>query len=227
MKAHRLLMPVAVAAVFAPPVLAQTRGNEGYVVDSRNAVVTSGTGQCWHTTRWTTALAVEPCDPVPRPVVVLPPPRPEPAPQQVAPVPPPPPPKKVVQHVDLSADALFAFDEAALQPEGKSMLDGFARELNAVRYDAIVIVGHADRIGPVEYNQKLSERRAHAVKEYLASEVRVPDDRISVDAKGSTEPVTRVEDCRGRGPDVVACLAPDRRVRVEVSGTREVEGAAR
>ena len=232
MKAHRLSISVAVAVMFTPPVLAETRGNEGYVVDSRNNVVTSGAGHCWHTSQWTSSLAVEPCDAVPRAAVVpaaAPPPKPEPTPQQAAPTPAPvpPAPRVVMQQVDLSADTLFAFDEATLQPDGRSTLDDFARQLNAVRVDEILIVGHADRIGSPEYNQKLSERRANAVKEYLASEVGVPGNRVNVEAKGSTEPVTRREDCRARGQEAIDCLAPDRRVRVEVTGTREVVEAPR
>lgn len=243
MKAHRVIISVAVAAIFSPAMAAAPSsgmpaapsGNAGYVVDTRNTVVTSGAGQCWHTREWRPDLAVEPCDPVARKVVVAPvaaQPKPEQAPppkQQAAPAPAPvpPPPKVVQQSVDLSTDALFAFDEAALQPEGRSTLDDLARQLSAVKVGSISVVGHADRIGDQEYNQKLSERRANSVKEYLASAASVPGDRIRVDAKGSTEPVTRPEDCRVRGEEAIACLAPDRRVNVEVTGTREVKEAPR
>jgi OmpA-OmpF porin, OOP family len=225
MKAHRVLVAAAVAAVFTPAMAQQKPGNEGYLVDTRNLIVTSGAGQCWHTQQWRPALAVEPCDPVPRKVVVAPEPRPAPPPPQVqaAPPPPPPPPKIVVQSVELAADTLFPFDEASLQPEGESALNNFARQLSDVRVNSVVVVGHADRIGPPEYNQKLSERRAIAVKEYLASAVNIPANRINVEPKGATEPVTRREDCPVRGDEAIACLAPDRRVHVEVTGTKEVK----
>ena len=225
MRAHRMLASVAVAAAFAPAVAASP-GNEGYLVDRRNNIVTSGAGQCWHTNQWSSALAVEPCDPVPRKVVVAPEPRPAPPPPQAqaAPPPPPPPPKIVMQSVELAADALFPFDEASLQPEGESALDNFARQLSDIRVESVIVVGHADRIGTPDYNQKLSERRAVTVKEYLASAVNIPADRINVEPKGATEPVTRREDCRGKGgDDAIACLAPDRRVRVEVTGIKEAK----
>jgi OmpA-OmpF porin, OOP family len=226
---NRILVSAAVAAAFSPALAAEKPwgGRPGYVVDTQNAPVTSGAGHCWKTTDWTPALAVEPCDPVPRKVVVAPEPRPAPPPPQAAPPPPPPPPKIVMQRVELAADALFPFDEASLRPEGESALNNFSRQLSDVRVDSVVVVGHADRIGTPEYNQKLSERRAIAVKEYLASAVNIPPDRINVEPKGATEPVTRREDCRGKGgDDAIACLAPDRRVTVEVTGTKEVRESA-
>lgn len=221
MNAHRLVVSIAVAAACSPAI-ADNPQRLGYVVDSRNNFVTSGSGQCVKTGQWTPELAVEPCDAVPRKAVALEvAPKPEPAPE--AKPAPPPPPKIVVQSVDLSADTLFAFDRAALEPEGRSVLNNLAHELGTVRYDAVFVVGHADRIGSSDYNHKLSERRANAVKEYLANEANIPGDRISVDARGSNEPVTRREDCRGKaGNDAIACLAPDRRVTVEVTGTKEV-----
>jgi OmpA-OmpF porin, OOP family len=225
MNMNRILVSVAVAAAFSPAMAAERpfSGRAGYIVDSQNVPVTSGSGHCLKTNYWTPALAVEPCDPVPRKVVLAPEPKPAPPPQAAPPPPPPPAPKVVIQNIDLSTDTLFAFDQAALAPEGKSVLDNLARELNAVRYDNITLVGHADRIGTPEYNMKLSERRANAVKEYLATEARVPPERISVEPKGATEPVTRREECRGLpAEEVKACLAPDRRVKVEVTGTKEV-----
>jgi OmpA-OmpF porin, OOP family len=220
---NRLLISAAVASACSPA-MADNPQREGYVVDSRNVAVTSGAGQCWKTSQWTPALAVEPCDPVPRKVVVAPEPKPAPPPPQVEPSPPPPPPKVVIQSVELAADALFPFDEAELQPDGKSALNDFARQLSDVRVDAVLVAGHADRIGQPDYNQKLSERRANAVKEYLASAVNIPADRINVEPKGATEPVTRREDCRGLGgEEAIACLAPDRRVTVEVTGTKELK----
>jgi len=222
MKAHRILISVAVAAVFSPA-MAENARHEGYLVDTRNVVVTSGAGHCWHTSQWNPALAVEPCDPVPRVAAA---PRPAPEPEQAAPAQQAAPAVPIVrQSVDLSADALFAFDEASVQPEGKAILDDVARQLSGVDYDSILVVGHADRIGSDEYNQKLSERRANSVKEYLASAANIPANRISADAKGESEPVTRAEDCKGNG--VVACLAPDRRVHIEVKGTKEVMASAR
>ena len=150
--------------------------------------------------------------PVPSVVVVAaapPPPPPVPAP--------PPPPRRV----SFSADTLFAFDRSEIRPQGKVALDQFAHELGGTRFDAITVEGHTDRLGSQAYNQKLSVRRAEAVKGYLVSNGGVDATRISAVGMGESQPVTKAEDCRGSKPNakLIACLQPDRRVDVEVSGT--------
>ncbi len=63
-------------------------------------------------------------------------------------------------------------------------------------------------------------RRANAVKDYLTSKA-IPANKISVDGKGKTQPVTRAGDCLGaKSAKVIACLQPDRRVDVEVTGSK-------
>ena len=88
-------------------------------------------------------------------------------------------------------------------------------------YDAVTVTGHTDRIGAQAYNLKLSTRRADAVKAYLV-ESGVPSSTIAVKGVNGSNPVTKPEDCKGRKPTarLIACLQPDRRVEVEVSGTR-------
>ncbi|MDP1996603.1 MAG: OmpA family protein, partial [Gallionella sp.] len=113
--------------------------------------------------------------PAPAPVA----PAPAPAPVAVAPAPkpvvvPPPPPKKVVFSADSSADALFAFGKADVKPTGKQALDRFAADLKGADYEVITVTGHTDRIGSQKYNQKLSERRAEAVKAYLVESAGIP-----------------------------------------------------
>ncbi len=73
------------------------------------------------------------------------------------------------QKINFSADALFDFDKAVLKPEGKAMLDELTRVLQGAKYEVILATGHTDRFGTAEYNQKLSIRRANAVKDYLTS----------------------------------------------------------
>lgn len=212
------LLPVAGAA--------QTYKNQGYWVDGSGGIVTSAvSGQCWHTGEWTPALAVEPCDPVlKRAVAVVPMPAASPpaaavAPMAVAPAPMPMP-KPLPSKVSFSADALFAFDKSVIKPEGKGMLDGLVQQLNGAQYDKVFLVGHADRIGSTAYNQKLSERRAAAVKDYLVQK-QLPSDRINASGKGESDPVTKPADCaRVKMPKLVACLQPDRRVDVEMTGTK-------
>jgi OOP family OmpA-OmpF porin len=133
--------------------------------------------------------------------------------------------KPLPQKISFSGDALFAFDKSALKPEGKVMLDGLVSQLDGAAYDHIVATGHTDRFGSNAYNQKLSERRARAVKDYLVSK-NVQASRIEAAGKGETQPVTRAGDCRGaKSTKVVACLQPDRRVDVEMNGTKAVTGS--
>jgi OmpA-OmpF porin, OOP family len=127
-----------------------------------------------------------------------------------------------LERVSFSADALFAFDQSVLRPEGMTLLDDFARQLSDAQYEAILVTGHTDRLGSDAYNQKLSERRANAVKEHLVSK-NVTGNRIQASGKGKTQPVTGLDDCKGaRSVKVIACLQPDRRVHVEVTGTKAV-----
>ena len=186
---------------------------EGYGVEDENGIVwrsTSDLGNhCWRTGYWTEEehRFVEGCDGYEKIAEKEPEPAPAPAPA--------PPPEKLT----FSADALFDFDSDVLKPKGKIALDEFVRGLEGVQFDVIVAEGHADRIGSADYNQKLSVRRAESVKAYLVSKG-IPGDRIFTEGKGETQPVTGTT-CDGkRGQAVRACLEPDRRVEVEVSGVR-------
>jgi len=146
---------------------------------------------------------------------------PPPPPVAVVAAPPPsPPPPPSPRRVSFSADTLFSFDHSELGPQGKAALDQFAHELAGMQFDAITVEGHTDRLGSQAYNQKLSMRRAEAVKNYLVSAGGVDAGRITAMGKGESQPVTKTEDCRGARPNpkLIACLQPDRRVDVEVSG---------
>ena len=122
--------------------------------------------------------------------------------------------------INFSAEALFDFDKAVLKPEGKAMLDDLVRTLQGAKFEVIIATGHADRFGSVAYNQKLSERRANAVRDYLAAR-EIPLNRISATGKGKTQPMTKPDECKGpKSAKVIACLQPDRRVDVEVNGTK-------
>ncbi|WP_350282201.1 OmpA family protein [Nitrosomonas sp.] len=184
---------------------------EAYAVDDRGVVARNSTGLCWRTGYWTPAKAIYECDPdlvkQPEQVVEAPPP--------VVPVIPEP------EKVSFSADALFDFDKAVLKPAGKQALDDFAANLEGVNYDLIIAVGYTDRIGPEAYNKNLSIKRAEAVKSYLVSKG-IGSDRIFTDGKGKANPVTG-DSCQGTKATraLIDCLAPDRRVEIEVAGTRE------
>ncbi|MEO8164934.1 MAG: OmpA family protein, partial [Betaproteobacteria bacterium] len=76
-----------------------------------------------------------------------------------------------------------------------------------------------DRIGTEVYNKKLSKRRADSVSAYLTSKG-VSADRIRMEAHGEAEPVTGDSCNKQRGKKLIACLEPDRRVEVSVSGSK-------
>jgi len=89
-----------------------------------------------------------------------------------------------------------------------------------VDYDNIQVTGHTDRIGSDKYNQTLSEERANAVREYLISKD-IPANRITAAGMGESQPVTQASDCTGpRSQKLITCLQPDRRVEIEVAGTK-------
>lgn len=221
MNATKKLIIASIAAALLPSMaLAAHSANYGYVVDSSGKVVKDSSGQCVRDSYWTPAMATPECDPN---LIKKEEPKPEPvaaAPME-APAPAPAPEPVTVQKVNLSADALFAFNKATLKPNGKTTLDDFVRDLGAANYDSIKVVGHADRIGNHSYNQKLSVKRADSVKDYLVSKG-VPADKISASGVGETQPVTKPGECVGRkSPKLIACLQPDRRVEIEVTATKQ------
>lgn len=149
--------------------------------------------------------------PVPQPVAMTPPPPP-----------PPPPPPAVPTKVTFSADSLFDFDKATVKPAGKQAVDKFAADLSGTRFDVITVTGHTDRIGSRAYNMKLSTRRAEAVKTYLVESAGIPSGKVMATGAEGSDPVTQAGECKGTKATakLIACLQPDRRVEVEVSGTR-------
>ena len=220
-----LIFAGVVAALLPGMSLAQVTRNQGYLVDTYGNIVTSATtGLAVRSGEGTTAREAG-RDPdaikkaqaaAPRTATVKPPsPQAAPTPASTSA-----PAKTQLQKVNFSADALFAFNNSVLRPEGKAMLDDLARELKGAQYDAILVTGHTDRFGRTEYNRKLSERRANSVRDYLVSRG-IPANRIKAAGKGKTHPVTKARDCPGgRTPKVIACLQPDRRVDVDVTGIK-------
>ena len=127
-----------------------------------------------------------------------------------------------VERINLSADALFRFnqsDAADMLPEGKATLDRLAENLvsRQAHIDGIALTGHTDRLGSEQYNYNLGLQRAQTVKNYLQGKgVQAP---ISVASAGESQPVTTA--CTGTRATAAlkACLQPDRRVTVDISGT--------
>jgi adhesin transport system outer membrane protein len=111
------------------------------------------------------------------------------------------------ERVTFSSDALFDFDSATIKPEGRAGLDDLIARIRAIELDVVIAVGHTDGVGTAAYNQRLSERRAEAVKAYLVSNG-IPAERIRTEGRGLTEPVASNATPQGR--------AQNRRVEVTV-----------
>lgn len=153
------------------------------------------------------------------PVAVVEPPPPPPAPVVV---PPPAPVPVQLKKMTFSADTFFDFDKKAMKPSAKAALDTLAQELQGANYDKITVTGHTDRIGAHAYNVKLSTERAEAVKAYLVESTSIPAEKIVTIGANGSDPVTKPGECVGKKATkaLVACLAPDRRVDIEVIGTK-------
>ena len=168
----------------------------------------------------TPAPAPAPRAAAPEPVVVAR------APEQVAVMPSPAPkPRKVVFAADSSADSLFDFGKATVKPSGQLALDRFAQDIKGAQFEVITVTGHTDRIGSHAYNMNLSTHRAETVKAYLVESAGIPSDKIVARGVDGAEPVTKPGECRSHKgakatKELIACLAPDRRVEVEVAATR-------
>lgn len=238
---------LAILGGLSQPALAQSKhlvvepgySSTAYVVDGSQGIVRNNFGQCVRTGFWTLEGAMatrvkdspfsagcacdEPlmpaghCAAPPPPPVALPATTPTP-PAPVAPMP-------TSEKVSIPTDALFAFDRSALSPEGQGKLSEFSQQLKGLNLEAVVAVGHTDRIGSPTYNTQLSQDRALAVKAFLVSQG-IEAERVFVEGRGETEPVTGAacQDIKGResakNKALVACLAPDRRVVIEAIGTR-------
>lgn len=214
------LTAVALALALAAVAGAAKADAPGYVSDARDQVWRTPYGLCWKTSDWTPSKAMAPCDtvqtvsaPPPPPVVTVPPP----APVAAAPAAPAP----IIEKVALDSDVLFEFDKATLRSEGQKKLDELADRIKDAQIESVLAVGHADRIGPEKYNEKLSAERAEAVKQYLAQKG-IEEQRVRSEGRGESDPVTG-DQCKGvKGTKLISCLQPDRRVDIEVRGTREV-----
>ena len=120
----------------------------------------------------------------------------------------------------LSADVLFDFDAASLKPEGLEALDELIEDANTSQQDgqklaSVTVSGYTDQLGGDASNQRLSEARAAAVRDYLKSRG-FPDVPIAVRGMGSADPVVALTDCSGSREEQIDCLAPNRRVVIDI-----------
>ncbi len=185
-------------------------------------------GLCWRNANWTPATAAPGCDGgmtapvvevkkpapaivIPEPAVVLPVPAMVlPAPIVVAPAAPIlVKPAAAPMKITLSADAFFETNKSIIKPAGKAKLDDVVAKLAGSKVDSIIAVGHTDSVGGDASNQKLSERRAQAVKAYLVSKG-INAASITASGKGEKNPVATNKTVAGR--------AQNRRVDVSING---------
>lgn len=205
-----LATAVSALVIGATPAHAE---KDGYLVDTRMNVVKDNYNECWKTGYWTPALAIEECDPVLTKAEAPAPMSPKPSMQ----TPPPP----AMKPISLQAETLFDFDKAVVRPTGKQILDEqvVAKMRQYPQVELVLLSGYTDRIGSDSYNQKLSERRAAAVKSYLVSQG-IAASRIDTVGKGKADPLVSCSEVKGKANHknkaLVACLQPNRRVTVEV-----------
>jgi OmpA-OmpF porin, OOP family len=204
---------IAATAVMAASAMAQSvpasrqQTNDNWVNGTGEYVWMNGTNElCWRDAFWTPATANAKCDGA---LVAQAPTPPAPA-APAAPV-------ITSQKITYQADTLFDFDKAVLKPAGKEKLDELAAKIQGVNLEVVVATGYTDRIGSDKYNDRLSLRRAQAVKAYLVSKG-IEANRIYTEGKGKRNPVTTGCNQKNR-KQLISCLAPDRRVEVEVVGT--------
>jgi OOP family OmpA-OmpF porin len=219
-KLNKVSLLLASAALATAASAGVPAANGGSVVDNwQNGtgeyVWRNGTNElCWRDANWTPATAAVGCDgalvraaaPAPAPAVVTPAPAPAPV-AKPAPAPQPP----AATKVTYAADAFFDFDKAVLKPEGKAKLDDLVGKIQGINLEVIIAVGHTDSVGTDAYNQRLSVRRAEAVKAYLVSKG-IEKNRVYTEGKGEKQPVADNRTAEGR--------AKNRRVEIEVVGTR-------
>ena len=196
-----------VAMLFASAALVTAAGAQtidNWKNGSNELVWKNGTNElCWRDANWTPATAAAGCDgalvPAAAPVA--------PVATPAAPTPPP----VMASKVTYAADAFFDFDKSVLKAEGKAKLDDLVYKVKGINLEVIIAVGHTDSIGTDAYNQRLSVRRAEAVKAYLVTKG-IERNRVYTEGKGEKQPVADNRTKEGR--------AKNRRVEIEVVGTR-------
>ncbi|MBI2293826.1 MAG: OmpA family protein [Betaproteobacteria bacterium] len=235
------LAGLVVAAAFAPSAMAQDAKNQGYLVDVNGNVVTSSTtGLCVRSSDWTparaaAAAACKQCTPdlCPKPKPAAKPapkpkpaakPAPKPKPEAKPEAKPKPKPKPQFLNVELKIELQgIAFNKTELTEANKKELDAFlAKQVKPLaRIGAVIITGHTDRIGSDKYNKTLSEKRALGAKDYVVSKG-IDQKLIFWEGKGEKQPipVTKFCDNKMKRAQLIECLAPNRRVTMEVVGAK-------
>ena len=206
----KLTLGSAVLALAAGSAFANVTPN---LTDSQGAAVKDGQGACVVTSGIVHPDCAGVKAPAPRPAEPAKPAAPAAPAAPTAPgTPPRPAPASVKQAVVIQADALFDFDKSVLRPDGRKSIDDALAKLRGVDVEMVIATGHTDSVGSDAYNQKLSERRAAAVKDYLVSKG-IPAAKITTIGKGESQPVATNKTAEGR--------QKNRRVDIEFKGTKQ------
>jgi OOP family OmpA-OmpF porin len=186
----------AIISVTTAPATMAASTPEGYLGSSSGQTVKDSSKDCVRTSAWSRDT---PCEPPPAPV------------QEAKAPTPVPPPAPAPKHITLSAKTLFGFDKATLTPEGKAAISNEVDDWRGsyeTKEIGITLTGYTDSTGPEAYNQRLSERRADAVRDYLVHDLGVNAEHITAVGKGEADPVASNATREGR--------AQNRRVEMDV-----------
>ncbi|ACL33726.1 porin OmpA [Glaesserella parasuis] len=133
-------------------------------------------------------------------------------------------PEVVTKNFAFSSDVLFDFGKANLKPAAAQTLDAVHTEIVnlGLANPAVQVNGYTDRIGKDAANLTLSQKRAETVANYIVSKGVNPANVTAV-GYGEANPVTgnTCDAVKGRKA-LITCLAPDRRVEIQVQGSKEV-----
>ena len=183
--------------------------------DGQGRAVKDGSGACVVTSGQVLpeCAGARPAPAAPAPAAPARPAPPAAAPAPAAPAAPArPAPASVRQAVVIQADALFDFDKSVLRPDGRKSIDDALAKMRGVDLEMVIATGHTDSVGTDQYNQRLSERRAAAVKDYLVSKG-IAASKITTIGKGESQPVATNKTAEGR--------QKNRRVDIEFKGVRQ------
>lgn len=187
---------------------------DGYVTDSSGEIVRDSSNKCVRTVAWKPELAIPECDGKAGVAKTLKTTKPSIAViEKRTPVAT----KDDTQFVTVSlqAGALFDVDRASIKTRGQEKLNLLARKLKeTITTEKVEISGHTDSSGSDAYNQRLSERRAEAVKAYLVTQGVSADKMITV-GYGESRPIASNKTSAGR--------TRNRRVEVKIRATKQIK----
>jgi OmpA-OmpF porin, OOP family len=129
----------------------------------------------------------------------------------------------IYEKVVFDADVLFDAYQSNLLPAGRAALDAFLGRIRGLASRSVTAIGYAERMGSTPSSQVLSEERVGTVKAYLVANG-IAGERITTSNWGERRPTSHAAECgnAGNAPGM-ACLHPERRVFIEISGSRLVQ----